>query len=196
MRKTGVIFASLLLLIPCTVGGCAQPMPAEGVTPKPEVPAGDGEASLVITSSAFAYGAEIPLKYSCDGQNVSPPLAWGEGPAATASFALIVDDPDAPSGVFTHWVIFNLPPDTRSLPEAVSADATLASGALQGENGRGDIGYRGPCPPSGSPHHYCFSLYALDKSLNLAAGASEEQLLQAMQGHILAQSQLVGLYQR
>jgi Raf kinase inhibitor-like YbhB/YbcL family protein len=152
--------------------------------------------SFSITSPAFADGAEIPVKYSCDGENVSPPLDWSEVPTGTASFALILDDPDAPVGVFTHWVIFNLPPDTRGLPEALPKDGTLASGALQGKNGGGNIRYIGPCPPRGTPHHYRFTLYALDKSLDLATGASKDQVLQAMQGHILAQSQLVGLYQR
>ncbi|MBM4446169.1 MAG: YbhB/YbcL family Raf kinase inhibitor-like protein [Chloroflexi bacterium] len=160
------------------------------------MPLVDSSAAFVITSSAFVAGAKIPVKYTCEGQNVSPPLDWNQVPAGTASFALIVDDPDAPFGVFTHWVIFNLPPDTRGLPEAVPKDGKLASGALQGKSGAGKIGYFGPCPPSGSPHHYRFTLCALDKSLDLAAGASKEQVLQAMQGHILAESQLIGIYQR
>jgi hypothetical protein len=200
MRKLGLVFVSLLLLT-AFAGGCAQPAPEqkppseEEVAPKPEVSPDEGGAAFAIISPAFAAGAEIPVKYTCDGQNVSPPLDWN-GPAGTASFAMIVDDPDAPFGVFTHWVIFNLPPDTRGLPEAAPTDAELASGALQGKSGSGKIGYFGPCPPSGSTHHYRFTLYALDKPLDLSAGASKEQVLQAMQGHILEQSQLVGIYQR
>ncbi len=204
MRKVGLIFVSLLF-VSVAVAGCAQPAspegkapPSETVAPKPTVapqPA-DTEAVFAITSTAFVAGAEIPVEYTCDGQNSSPPLDWGQGTAGTASFALIVDDPDAPSGAFTHWVIFNLPPDTRSLPEAVPNENKLTSGALQGKNGFGKIGYAGPCPPSGSPHHYRFTFYALDKSLDLAAGASKEQALRAMQGHVLAESQLIGVYQR
>lgn len=204
MRRVGLIFVSLLF-ISVAIAGCAQPAspeekapPSETVAPKPTVPPspGDNTAVFAITSPAFVAGAKITVEYTCDGQNSSPPLGWGDGPAGTASFALIVDDPDAPSGAFTHWVIFNLPPDTRGLPEAVPNENKLPSGALQGKNGFGKIGYAGPCPPSGSPHHYRFALYALDKFLDLAAGVSKEQALRAMQGHVLAESQLIGVYQR
>lgn len=201
MRKLGLIFISLLLFTSFAIAGCAQlalpeqKPPPEEMAPKPELPPEDSKAVFAITSSAFAAGAEIPIKYTCDGQNVSPPLDWGQEPAGTTSFALIVDDPDAPFRAFTHWVIFNLPPDTSGLPEAVPKGGKLAGGALQGKNGFGNIGYSGPCPPPGSPHGYRFTVYALDKSLNLAAGVSKEQVLQAMQGHVLAQSQLVWIYQ-
>ena len=191
MRKAWLFLTSFLLLISLAAFGCAQPAPPE----EKALPEG-GNMSFSITSTAFADGAEIPVKYSCDGESISPPLAWGQGPAGTASFALIMDDPDAPIGMFTHWIIFNLPPDTQGLPEAITKDATLASGALQGKNGGGSIRYIGPCPPKGPAHHYVFNLYALDKSLDLAAGATKEQVVQAMEGHILAQSQLTGLYQR
>jgi Raf kinase inhibitor-like YbhB/YbcL family protein len=201
MRKLGLIFMSLLLFTSFAIAGCAQPEPPgqkpppEEVVPKTELP-DVSKATFAVTSSAFTTGAEIPVKYTCNGQNVSPPLDWNQGPARTASFALTVDDPDAPLKAFAHWVIFDLPPDTRGLPEAVPKDGKLASGALQGGNGFGKIGYAGPCPLSGSPHHYRFTLYALDKSLDLAAGASKEQVLEAMQGHVIAQSQLIGIYQR
>jgi Raf kinase inhibitor-like YbhB/YbcL family protein len=195
MRKVWLFLTSFLLLISLAAFGCAQPAPPE----EKALPEG-GNMSFSITSTAFADGAEIPVKYSCDGENVSPPLDWSEVPTGTASFALILDDPDAPVGVFTHWVIFNLPPDAHGLSEAVPKDDKLASGALQGKIGSGGIGYPigyfGACPPKGTPHHYRFTLYALDKSLDLAAGASKDQVLQAIEGHILAQSQLVGLYQR
>jgi len=190
MRIIGLVVVSLLLIASFAIAGCAQPAPT---AESPE----DIEMEFAITSSAFAEGAEIPVKYTCHGQNVSPPLDWSQGSVGTASFALIMDDSDA---VYTHWVIFNLPPDAYGLPEAVPKDDKLASGALQGKIGSGGIdyptGYFGPCPPKGSPHHYRFTLYALDKSLDLAAGASKDQVLQAMEGHILAQGQLVGLYQR
>jgi len=204
MRKVGLIFVSLLF-VSVAIAGCARPAspeekapPLETVAPKPAVPPppADSQAAFAITSPAFVAGAKIPVEYTCDGQNSSPPLAWGDGPAGIVSFALITDDPDAPSGAFTHWVIFNLPPDTRGLPEAVPAENKLPSGALQGKNGFGKIGYAGPCPPPGSPHHYRFTLYALDKSLDLAAGVSKEQALRGMQGHVLAESQLIGVYQR
>jgi Raf kinase inhibitor-like YbhB/YbcL family protein len=202
MRKPGLIFMSLLLLISFAIIGCAQPEPSEQkpqseeMTPKPEPLLDASKAAFAITSSAFTTGAEIPIKYTCDGQNVSPPLDWGQVPVGTASFALTVDDPDAPIRAFTHWIVFNLPPDTRGLPEAVPKDGKLANGALQGKNGFGRIGYAGPCPPSGALHHYRFTLYALDTSLDLAASASKEQVLEAMQGHVLAESQLIGIYQR
>ena len=152
--------------------------------------------ALSISSSAFQEGERIPTKYTCEGQDISPTLMWGESPAGTRSFALIMDDPDAPGGVFTHWVLFNLPADTRELPEAVPAQSPLPSGALQGKSDFGKTGYGGPCPPPGSPHRYQFTLYALDQPLDLKSGASKKQVLEAMQGHILAQGQLTGIYQR
>jgi Raf kinase inhibitor-like YbhB/YbcL family protein len=181
MRKTGLIFMSLLLLISFVIVGCTRPGPEE-MTPKPEPSSDAGKAAFIITSSAFTTGAEIPIKYTCDGENVSPPLDWGQVPVGTASFALIVDDPDAPLKTFTHWIVFNLPPDAGGLPEAVPTDGKLTSGALQGKNGFGKIGYASPCPPSGTPHHYRFTLYVLDESLNLAAGASKEQVLGVCKG--------------
>lgn len=152
--------------------------------------------ALSISSQVFQEGERIPTKYSCEGQDISPPLMWSESPAGTRSFALIVDDPDAPGGVFTHWVLFNLPADSRELAEAVPTQSQLPNSALQGKNDFGKIGYGGPCPPPGSPHRYRFNLYALDQSLDLKPGASKKQVLEAMQGHILAQGQLTGIYQR
>jgi Raf kinase inhibitor-like YbhB/YbcL family protein len=151
---------------------------------------------LSISSPAFVEGQNIPVKYTCASQNVSPPLRWKDVPAETASFALIMDDPDTAVGTFTHWVMFNVPADVGDLPEGVPADTEAYGGATQGKNGGGRLGYFGPCPPPGAPHHYRFFLYALDIRLNLAAGASKEQVLKAMEGHILGQGQLVGLYQR
>ena len=151
---------------------------------------------IPVSSPAFQEGDKVPTKYSCQGQDVSPPLAWGQPPEGTQSLALIMDDPDAPSGVFTHWVIFNIPSDSCEVPEAVPTQAQLPSGALQGKNDFGRIGYGGPCPPPGRPHRYRFTLYTLDCSLDLKAGASKKQVLDAMQGHILGQGQLTGTYQR
>lgn len=152
--------------------------------------------TLSLSSPLFTEGSRIPAKYTCEGQDVSPPLVWGEPPQKTQGFTLIMDDPDAPVGVFTHWVLFNLPPDVRQLEEGVPAQEQLHNGALQGRNDFGKIGYGGPCPPGGSAHRYRFTIYALDNTLDLAAGASKKQLLDAMEGHILAQGQLTGNYQR
>ena len=181
-----VVLLTVLCLIVMLLVGCKYR----------ERPLKEGEMALTVSSSAFKEGDRIPAKYTCQGQDVSPPLAWGEPPAGTQSFALIVDDPDAPGGVFTHWVLFNIPPDSRNLPEAVPTQAELASGALQGKTDFGKIGYGGPCPPPGRPHRYQFTLYALDQPLGLEGGTSKKQLLSAMEGHILAQGQLTGTYQR
>lgn len=157
---------------------------------------GEGTVALSITSTAFQEGGNIPDKYTCQGQDISPPLAWSEPPGGTLSFALIMDDPDAPGGTFTHWVIFNIPPDSRGLPEAVPAEDRLSDGTVQGTNSFNKIGYDGPCPPAGHPHRYIFTLYALDRSLELQAGASKKQVLDALEEHILAQGELTGMYQR
>jgi Raf kinase inhibitor-like YbhB/YbcL family protein len=152
--------------------------------------------TLSISSPAFQDGERIPAKYTCEGQNVSPLLEWSEPPEKAQSLALIMDDPDAPAGVFTHWVIFNTPPDNPTSPEALPTEPQLSCGTRQGINDAGRIGYYGPCPPPGHPHRYHFTLYALDQPLDLKAGASKEQLLEAMQGHILEQARLTGTYQR
>lgn len=146
-----------------------------------------------LTSTAFSQGTPIPALYTCQGRDISPPLAWGEPPASTRSFALIMDDPDAPVGIWVHWVIYNLPPEARSLPEALPTDGQLPDGSLQGKNSWNRLGYGGPCPPSGT-HRYFFKLYALDTTLSLSTGASKGQLIQAMEGHILAQAELMGTY--
>jgi len=148
-----------------------------------------------LTSPVFAPGESIPAKYTCDGDDISPPLAWTDPPAGTQSLALICDDPDAPVGTWVHWVLYNLPSDARSLPEAVPSDADLASGGLHGENSWRRLGYGGPCPPSGT-HRYFFKLYALDTVLDLDADADKKQMLQAMEGHTLAEAELMGVYSR
>ena len=151
--------------------------------------------SMVLTSAAFQDGGRIPSKYTCDGDGISPPLAWNGVPRGTKSIALILDDPDAPKGVFTHWVIFNIPATDNSLHENVQTSGNLPNGATQGSNSGGRIGYTSPCPPSGT-HHYVFHLYALDVQLNLQAGATEQDLLTAITGHVLAEAKLTGLYSR
>ena len=152
--------------------------------------------ALHITSPDFSEGEAIPKKFTCDTQDVSPKLEWNEPPANTGSFALIMDDPDAPAGTWVHWVLYDLPADAKELPERVPRQEQLASGARQGRNDFGKIGYGGPCPPPGKPHRYFFKLYALDTKLNLKSGATKADLERTMKGHILAQAQLIGRYGR
>jgi len=150
---------------------------------------------IKITSSAFTEGGMIPAKYTCDGADVSPPLQWEEVPQGTKSIALISDDPDAPMGTWVHWVLFNMPADTKELAENIPPEETLRNGAKQGISDFGRIGYGGPCPPSGT-HRYFFKIYALDMELRLEASSNKHQLLKAMEGHILAQGELIGKYKR
>ena len=150
---------------------------------------------LTLSTTAFASGQPIPAKYSCRSQDVSPHLAWTDPPVATLSFALIMDDPDAPVGTWVHWVLFNIPASTRSLNEGVPTNAALADGSLQGITSARSHGYHGPCPPSGT-HRYFFKLYALDSMLALSDNADKNQLLKGMEGHILAQSELMGTFSK
>jgi hypothetical protein len=151
---------------------------------------------LIVTSPAFADGKPIPVKYTCQASDLSPPLQWNGAPAGAKSFALICDDPDAPAGTWVHWVIFNLPADAASLSENTAKSATLPNGAAQGLNSFGTIGYGGPCPPAGGAHRYFFKVYALDTVLSSIRRPDKEQLLAAMRGHILAEGQLMGTYRR
>lgn len=152
-----------------------------------------GAADFKITSTAFGEGAKVPALYTCDGQDISPPLAWSGAPEGTKAFALIMDDPDAPGGTWVHWVIYNIPADTASLPQGVPTDATLESGALQGTNSWNRTGYGGPCPPSGS-HRYYFKLYALSEPLDLKSGANKRKLIKAMKGKVLGQVELMARF--
>jgi Raf kinase inhibitor-like YbhB/YbcL family protein len=152
--------------------------------------------TIPISSAAFGDGGGIPTQYTADGRNDSPPLEWGDPPPGTRSFALVCDDPDAPRGTFVHWVLWNLPAETRHLHSAVPQTPTLPDGARQGTNGFGRIGYGGPSPPPGPQHRYLFKLYALDAPLPLDAGATKEQVLEAMRGHQLAEGILTGMYGR
>ena len=161
-------------------------------TPTPE-----GNMSLDLKSDAFVNGQSIPAKYSCIGRNISPALTWNDPPAGTQSLALIVDDPDAPAGTWVHWVLYNIPADSRSLPEdlPVKGKNVDPTAIYFGKNSSGNIRYDGPCPPSGT-HRYFFKLYALDTTLSLSPGASKDQLLNAMKGHILAQGELMGTFSK
>lgn len=152
--------------------------------------------TIQLTSSAFAEGQPIPAKYTCDGADISPPLKWTNVPHGGKSFALICDDPDAPAGTWVHWVLYDLPPAVTELPEGVPTTEAIPNGAKQGVNDFKRIGYGGPCPPRGGPHRYFFKLYALDAGLQLKARATKKELARAMEGHILAEGQLMGTYKR
>lgn len=150
---------------------------------------------ISITSTAFNEGEFIPKKYSCDGADVSPPLEWIGIPEETKELALICDDPDAPMGTWVHWVLYNIPPNVSNLPESVPAVKVLENGAVHGMNDFHKIGYGGPCPPGGT-HRYFFKIYALDTELKLAQGKTRTELLESMNGHVLAGGQLMGKYKR
>lgn len=153
--------------------------------------------TMTLTSTAFENGGRIPVTYSCDHDNISPELKWEGVPVGTKSFALIGDDPDAPAATWTHWLIYNIPPEVRGLPEQVPDKKKLEDGSMQGLNDFRKIGYGGPCPPEGhGPHHYHFKLYALDAMLDLEPGVSREELDAAMKTHTLGFGQIVGLYER
>ena len=151
--------------------------------------------AVTLSSSVFDEGEMIPSKYTCDGDDVSPPLQWSGVPDDAESLALICDDPDAPGKTWVHWVLFNLPPDTTSLEEEFPTDERLENGILQGITDFGRHGYGGPCPPGGT-HRYYFKLYALDTTLDLGPDAKKSDVVGAMDGHILAEGQMMGKYQR
>ncbi len=152
--------------------------------------------ALEITSPAFKNNEFIPKKYTCEGENISPALAWSGVPAGTKDFVLIVDDPDAPMGDWVHWLVYNILAPSNSLKENIFNLVGASLPYTQGKTSFGDIGYGGPCPPPGKPHRYFFKIYALDTTLNLKPGVNKPQLLKTMEGHILEQAQLIGLYKR
>ena len=151
--------------------------------------------TMQITSPAFNAGGMIPFQHTCDGPDVSPPLFWMDPPAGTQSFALIADDPDAPAGTWVHWVVWNIPASASGLEENLAKIASLPNGVQQGMTDFRRIGYGGPCPPSGI-HRYFFKLYALDIMLDLPSSTTKRDLERAMEGHILAQTELTGRYHR
>ena len=157
--------------------------------------AGAEDNKIAISSTSFADGSPIPKRYTCDGEDVSPPLAWTGLPNGTKSLALICDDPDAPRGTWTHWVLFNIPANVKELRPNIPPERTIENGATHGMNDFRELGYGGPCPPRGM-HRYYFKLYALDTHVNLDSGITRGQLLKAMEGHILGVGQLMGTYKR
>jgi Raf kinase inhibitor-like YbhB/YbcL family protein len=150
---------------------------------------------MEIKSSAFKEGETIPVKYTCDDLDISPPVEWSEGPSGTRTFTLICDDPDAPKGTWVHWVMYNIPADLLKLPENTPKTETLSSGARQGKTDFGSIGYGGPCPPSGT-HRYYFKIYALDYAPDYKLVITKKELLKLMEGHTLDEGQLMGRYKR
>jgi len=150
---------------------------------------------LTLKSSAFTGNGNIPSRYTCDGEDVSPSLQWSDIPEGTKSFAIIFDDPDAPAKTWVHWVLYNIPADCNTLKEKINDSKSLKDGSMHGENDFNNYTYNGPCPPGGS-HRYFMKLYALDEKLDLKPGATKQTLLEAMEGHILEKTELMGRYQR
>jgi len=180
------MFFTVMLLVGLVTAGCSQePKSATGHVMKTH-----------LTSAAFADGQPIPVKYTADALDISPPLAWSNAPAGAKSFALIADDPDAPAGTWVHWVIYDLRPAIKSLGEDQFKVAQFKDGAKQGLNDFKKTGYNGPAPPPGKAHRYYFKLYALDRVTGLAPNATKADLLKAMDGHVLGEGKLMGTYQR
>jgi len=180
-----VALAMAFLVISCSCGE------------KSKTPAEKGKSGPIeFSSPAFVNGASIPAKYTCDGENISPPLKWSNLPQGTQSLALICEDPDARGGTWVHWVLHSIPPSIMEFPEAVPSIGILPNGAKHGMNDFKNLGYGGPCPPPGSTHRYFFKLYALDNAPKLPPGISRNELIKIMEGHRLAEPQLMGLYQR
>jgi len=157
-----------------------------------------GGGRLTVATSAFADGGAIPRKHTCDGEDLSPPISWSGAPGSVREFAVVCEDPDAPGGTFVHWVIWGLPATVSSLPEGISAGDTVAGlgSARQGTNGFRVHGYRGPCPPPGTPHRYRFHVYALAERVDLPAGSTVERLRAAMNGHVVAEGETIGTFGR
>jgi Raf kinase inhibitor-like YbhB/YbcL family protein len=189
MLKQVVLSLSMLLLM-----ACARVPPAPSQSPTPAAPK-EIKMEIKLTSAAFKEGQPIPRQYTCDGVNVSPPLEWTGMPKTAKTIAIIADDPDAPSGTWVHWVVYDLPAENIGLVENLPATENLKAGGFQGANDFDKIGYGGPCPPSGT-HRYFFKIYALDNYLSLKVGATKTLVEKAMEGHIVAQGQLMGTYQR
>jgi Raf kinase inhibitor-like YbhB/YbcL family protein len=195
MRRTMIL---LLVAVPWLVS-CGRDNSSDAILDEPGSEPGR-RATIRLESTAFKEGGMIPKAHTCDGEGTSPPLAWSGVPEAARSLALIGEDPDAHGGTFTHWILFGLPPGLKVLKEGIPADGEVkltpdGAAARQGKNDFGTLGYGGPCPPRGT-HRYVFLLFALDAGPNLKPGATKDQLLRAMKGHILAEGRLMGRYSR
>lgn len=181
-----ILLLLALLLIAPFLAGCRHH--------EPDLTAASG-ANLTLSSPSLQDG-RVPKEFTCDGEDKSPLLDWTGAPSGTNTFALTVTDPDAPNGTFTHWVIYNLPANTTRLPEDVPKMGQLANGSRQGKTDFGKVGYGGPCPPAGKPHHYAFKVYALDSKIDVPAGAPRSHVESAIQGHVLARGELTAQYGR
>jgi hypothetical protein len=198
-RYMTLIFTSAVLLLSCSCSGpgsSGRSITRVSVISFYSELEGGVAMAFALQSTAFLNGGEIPRKYTCDGADLSPALSWDNVPAGTHSLALIADDPDAPVGTWTHWIIWNIPAQAAGLPESVPKVEVLDDGARQGTNDFRRIGYGGPCPPPGKPHRYFFKLFALDAKLDVKAGAGRKELEPAMKGHVLGQAQWMGTYRR
>ena len=184
MRK--IMFVFLLFLLASEKNGEEATQAKKGVSVM---------RGIIITSPAFKHMRPIPEVHTCNGADISPPLEWSELPAETKSVVLICDDPDAPRATWVHWVVYDMPPTCRALPQGVEKTTTLTIGGEQGKNDFQKIGYDGPCPPGGT-HRYFFKVYALDKRLDLPAGKTKREVEKAMKGHILAQGEVIGTYSK
>lgn len=213
-RLTFILLGILLLTACASTEGTSAPAPVEPEQAQPTVPASPPEPTALpakteasepveesmpfeLTSTAFRQAEPIPVQYSCDGDDISPPLQWGDPPSGTQSFALVMDDPDAPIGTWDHWILFNIPADIRGLEEnlPITGKNQEPGSIFVGNNSWQRTDYGGPCPPGGT-HRYFFKLYALDTNINLLPGANKKQVQEALQGHILAETELMGTYTR
>ncbi len=196
-RSVRVLFVGITAV---AMIGCEPAEKSPESLPDQKTQTGETSMSLILTSSAFAGNEVIPKRFTGDGEDVSPRLTWSAVPDGAKELALIMDDPDAPTPEpWVHWVIYKIAPGATFLPEGVAKSGSTAepAGALQGKNSWGNIGYQGPAPPPGhGVHHYHFKLFALDTTLDVSSGLTKEQLLTAMEGHVLAQVELVGTYER
>lgn len=181
-QRSGLFGYFIICLLSLVLNSSTEPASASG--------------SIKMTSSSIQEGARIAKRYSGDGEDLSPALKWSAGPAKTKSYAVTCCDPDAPGGVWWHWIVFNIKPNTSEFGENVPKLAKLAQGVMQGRNDFGKTGYNGPSPPPGKLHHYVFTVYALDNELALSGNCSKEEFQKALQGHILDQGQITGTYQR
>jgi len=186
MKHVTLLFIGILLLTACSSSPTSTP-----------VSSSEADMTFKLTSDAFTNGQSIPAKYTCIGKNISPALTWTDPPAGTQSFSLIVDDPDAPGQTWVHWVLYNINLDMRTLQEdlPITGKNVDPNAIFVGKNSSGSIAYQGPCPPSGT-HRYYFKLYALDSQISLLPGATKDQVLKEMDGHILAQTELMGSFSK
>ena len=188
----GAILPFLVMLLLASSLACSLPANKSAGSPAMKE---DCLMSLKLNSQAFDDGGLIPVKYTCDGEDISPSLSWSELSDGTRSLALIMDDPDAPAGTWVHWILYDLPPSSDGVDENMARSRDVPGGGSQGSNSWNRLGYGGPCPPSGT-HRYIIRLYALDSVLALGPGAEKAKLVQAMEGHVLDRGQLLGLYSR